>query len=160
MTTSILLHRFATSLAIGAALFCGATALSAGAKTNRFAKDGVAFDYPDDWSITDVSTPEALHLLTRKSSSVQIMIILKRDLTLRNEVQAAKRSITEPLIEKIARKIGEAGKPVERATSHIEIGGSEAEGLRLRASSRKKQMTAEVFWLRTLYQSCFREIRG
>jgi TonB family protein len=144
------LHRFAASLCILAILCCGAAAQSANAETNRFARDGIAFDYPVDWSITEDSTPEALQIIvTRKGSSVQVMIIVKRDITLRDEVPAANRTVTEPLIKKVAHNVGEAGESVERASSHIKVGGIEAEGVRLYTSNKKRQMTGEVFWFRT-----------
>lgn len=139
-------HKFIACLGITAFLCFSAPAQSTDAEMNHFSEDGVAFDYPDGWSITDESTPEAIQLaLTRKGSSVQIMIVVKRDITLRKDLPAAKENFAEPLVKKVATKVGGA---VESADVHLQVGTTEAEGVRLHGAVNKQPRTGEVFWLR------------
>jgi TonB family protein len=108
-------HKLIACSAITALLCIGALAQSPGAEINHFAQDGLAFEYPAGWLITDESTPQALQLiLRRKGTSVQVIIVAKRGVTLRNELQTAHREITEPLVARVATMLGKTGRPVER----------------------------------------------
>jgi TonB family protein len=144
------LYRVISSLGISA-LFCvGALAQSSGGATKQFAKDGLSFEYPAEWSIADESTPEALQLtLTRKGSSVQVMIIAKRGITLRKDLPAAHRDIAEPLVKKISTMVGKAGRPAKPTEIRIKVGAIEAEGVRLHSPANKRPSTGEVLWLRS-----------
>jgi TonB family protein len=116
---------------------------------NHFAQDGLAFEYPAGWSITDESTPQALQLIvTRKGTSVQVMIVAKRGTTLRTDLPAANRDMTEPLLKRVATMVGKAARPAENAL-HIQVGAIEADGVRLRGSTNNRSNTGEVFWLRS-----------
>ncbi len=46
-----------------------------GSNTKHYDKDGLAFDYPDDWQLTEDSSPEMLSLVpTHEGSLAQIVI--------------------------------------------------------------------------------------
>ena len=124
----------------------GVHAQSAGPELNHFAADGISFDYPDGYSVTDESSSEAQRLtLTRRGSSVQLTIIATKSLVLRNDEPAAIEKSTEPLIKQVAKILGENRS--ERTEIKTQVGSKEAEGVRLR-SSGKSRRTGEVIWVR------------
>jgi hypothetical protein len=129
-------------------VFClSAFAQSDGAEVNRFAEDGLAFEYPLGWSITNASTPQAQHLIvTRKGSSVQVIVVAKRGMTLRKDLPDAIKNFTDPLVEKVATTVGHNGKPGQRTPVYIKVGPIKAEGVRLQASSNNRLRTGEVIW--------------
>lgn len=131
---------------IVSALLCSfAQAQSSAGGMNHFAKDGLSFDYPAGWILADESTAQAQKLmLTKKGSSVQLMVIAQRELIYRNQIPEAQRNFTEPLVNQLALKL----KTTERATARIDVGGVEAEGVRLRGKLKRNNATAEVYSLR------------
>jgi len=82
-------------------------AQSAGPELNHFAAEGISFDYPAGYSVTEESTPEARQfVIIRKGSSVQLTIVVTQRLILRNELPAAITNFTEPLLNKVAITLG------------------------------------------------------
>ena len=125
------INRLALIFSIISVLSIGVYAQSAGPKLNHFAADGISFDYPDGYSVTDESSSEAQRLtLTRRGSSVQLTIIATRNFVLRKEEAAAIEKSTEPLIKQVATTLGAGKNPPERTQIKTEVGSKEAEGVR------------------------------
>lgn len=123
-------------------------AQSAGPELNRFTADGISFDYPAGYSVTDKSTDAGQQLIvTRPGSSVQLTIVVMRRFMLRKELPAAIESLKEPLINDVTIKLGPDKNPPERASIETQVGPNAAEGVRLRSSGSNKS-TGEVIWLR------------
>ena len=56
-------------------------AQSAGSELNHFAAEGISFDYPSGYSVTEDSTPEAQQfVIKRKGSSIELTIVVTRRL--------------------------------------------------------------------------------
>jgi TonB family protein len=122
-------------------------AQSVGPELKHFAADGISFDYPTEYSVTDESTAQAQQLiLTRKGSSVQFTIVARRGAILSKELPAAIENSTEPLIKQVTIKLTDGKKPPERTSIKTLVGPKEAEGVRLRSSGRRTS-TGEVIWL-------------
>ena len=143
------INRLAVSLGmIVSFLSLSVCAQSAGPELKHFASDPISFDYPAEYSVTDESTTEVQQFrLTRRGSSVQLMIVATRRIVLRAEVSAAIENSTEPLIKQVAKALGEGKDPLERTSIKTQVGPKEAEGVRLQSSSRRTK-TGEVIWLR------------
>lgn len=121
-------------------------AQSSNIQTEHFAKDGLSFDYPLGWSLADQSTPQTEQLLiTRAGSSVQIMVVAQRDMILRAQLAAARHNISDPLADDLAHRLSSTG---ERTDTRIEVGDTQAEGIRLHGSLKKQPGTGELYWLR------------
>ena len=124
-------------------------AQSAGPELNHFAADGISFDYPAGYSVTEESTPEVQQfVIKRKGSSVQLTIVVTRRLVLQNELPAAINNFTEPLVKKVAVMLGPGKNSPERSSFQTQIGTKQAEGIRLR-STRSGTKTGEVIWMRS-----------
>src|SRR5262249_17178822 len=112
----------------------------------HFAAHEVSFDYPDGYTVSNESSAEAQRLiLTRRGSSVQLTIVVTKDVVLRDRAPAAIEKSTEPLIKQVADTLGEGKNPPERTSIKTQVGDKEAEGFRLRSSSKRR---GEVIWLR------------
>ena len=124
------------------------SAQSAGRELNHFAADVISFDYPAGYSVTEESTPEARQfVIKRKGSSVELTIVLTQRLVLRNELPRAINNFTEPLLKRVAVKLGSGTSSPERLSFQTQIGTKQAQGIRLR-STRSGTKTGEVIWLR------------
>lgn len=123
-------------------------AQSAGPKLNHFAADGISFDYPAEYSVTDESTPETQQfVITRKKSSVQLTIVATRRWILQKELPAAIENFTEPTLKKLATTLGQGNNSPERTSFQIQVGSKQAEGIRLQSPGNRPR-TGEVIWLR------------
>lgn len=121
-------------------------AQSAATRRNHFSTEGISFDYPSGYSVSDESTTETHQfIITRKRSSVQLTIISPRRIVLPDEMPAAADNLTEPIVKRVALTLGRpnsAGTPIQ-----IYVGSRRAEGVRLRSPGIRKR-TGEVIWLR------------
>jgi TonB family protein len=114
---------------------------------NHFSTDGISFDYPIGYSVTDESTAEAQQfVITRKGSSVQLTIVALRQMVQQNELPAAIEDFKEPIIKKIGITFGQANS-AGRIPIESEVGPMQAEGVRLQSLGTGKR-TADVIWLR------------
>ena len=72
-------------------------AQGAAAQGGRFSKEGLSFDYPAGWALSDRSTAAAQHLiLSRPGNSAVLMVVAYRDLLSKSEQIAA---AGEPLVD-------------------------------------------------------------
>jgi len=142
-----LLMKF-SSLA-GCFLLTAMTGLSAPGQTppQHFAQDGLFFDYPANWVLTDRSTPQAQHLMiTRPGTALLIMIIAHRDAILsRSQLMTATEQITEPYIQSLVEKFGSAKSPAKRDSSCVTIGDATIGGVQTLGEINGSAAKAEVY---------------
>src|SRR6185503_11040942 len=112
-------------------------------KLNHFSTDGISFDYPAGYSVSDESTTEAQQfIITRKGSSVELTIVALRRMVLPSELPTATESLTDPMLEKVALTLGRADSS-EPTSIQIRVGLKQAEGIRLQSPGNRKR-TGEV----------------
>ena len=122
-------------------------AQSAAPALNRFSTEGISFDYPAGYSVTDESTDEAQQfVITRRGSSVQLTIVVTRRMIERNEMPAAIENFKEGIINKAAITLGQVDSPGGTPVQ-TQLGPRQAEGVRLQ-SVGKRRKSADVIWLR------------
>src|SRR5215510_10761590 len=120
-------------------------------KRNHFSTDGVSFDYPAGYSVSDESTTEAQQfIITRKGSSVELTIVALRRMVLPSELPAATENLTDPMVEKVALTLGRTNSPGSTSIQ-TSVGPRQAEGVRLQSLGNTKR-TGEVIWLRLNYR--------
>ena len=116
-------------------------------KLNRFSTDGISFDYPVGYTVTDESGPEAQRfVITRNGSSVQLTIVAMRGIVQANEMPAAIDEFKEPIIKQAGLTLGGATSP-ESTPIQVEFGSIQAQGVRLRSPGSEERI-ADVLWLR------------
>lgn len=116
----------------------------------HFAKDGLSFDYPAGFKLTDRSNEAAQHLiLSRAGSSVLVMVVAYRDAVANGrQAAAARQSITMPYVEDLARRLGVQQLPAwDNNSPCLEVGGRFATGFRLAGKSDGLPSTGEVYAL-------------
>lgn len=110
----------------------------------HYEKDGLSFDYPDGWGVTENSSQGMLTVTLAKRRGVSQMIVSTQEgFTPTCDFQSKRNRIAEALIEKVAAQI-HASTP-QRIPVAIQIDGSEVEGVQLQGVVERKQVTAEVY---------------
>lgn len=126
-------------------LAAGVCAQSSASGPNHFDANGISFDYPAGFSVTDESTKDAQQFtIMRQGSSVQLTIFAPWHIVLKKELPAAGENFKEPLVKKVALTLGTDKNSPQPASFQTQIGTDQAEGVRLRSARR----TGEVVWLR------------
>jgi hypothetical protein len=106
-------------------------------KRNHFSTDGISFDYPAGYSVSDESTTEAQQfIITRKGSSVELTVVRLRRMVLPGELPAAVEHITDPMINKVALTLGQTNS-LERTPIQTSVGPKQAEGIQLQSSGNR-----------------------
>lgn len=129
-------------------LLCsGATAQTPA--VTHFDKDGLSFDYPASWTLTDRSTPQLQHLsLTRPGSSALVMVVSYRELLQSSQqILSAHSSATKTFVEAVAQKLGVKELPTPDKAECIKVGGHSAQGFRMVGQVEGQQSTGEVYSL-------------
>src|ERR1041385_6248426 len=91
----------------------GATAQT----TKHFAKDGLSFDYPDGWTITDDSNADAQQLtLSRTDSSAMVKFFVHRGkVNTPEKLAQAKTKIIDPYVSFTEKQFMQMGATPKRA---------------------------------------------
>ena len=113
--------------------------------TQHYEKDGVAFDYPEGWVLTDSTSQQVRTVtLTRKESLAQIAIKMQEDPTASCDFQAQRKKIADVLTEEITSQI-HAGDRRGALPVTTQIGGSDIEGTQLQGTLNRKRVSASVY---------------
>lgn len=119
------------------------------AQNNKhFTKDGLSFDYPDGWTITDESTADAQQLtMSRPDSDVMIKFFVHRGkVNTPDKVALAKTKIIEPYLSYTEKQFVGMGAKPERVAATTQIAGTDAEGVRITAILDREPGEAGVYW--------------
>lgn len=131
-------------------LFCSLTALAqTPGNTKHFDKDGLAFDYPNNWGLNDSSNTDAQQLtLGREGSDAQVKMFVHRGrVDTPERVTQARSKLIDPYVEATANSFTQMGAKPTRTPANIEIGGAQAEGVRLRAVLDGEPGEAAIYWV-------------
>lgn len=114
-------------------------------ETKHFEKDGLAFDYPAGWRLTDNSTPDEQSLtLAREGSTSQIVINKNDRLVSSCDFQAENEKIANALAAKVAKQI-KAPSPLTTSRVKTQVGASEFEGVQLHGVLNHKPVTGDIY---------------
>ncbi len=108
-------------------------ALAQGPNAKHFAKDGLSFDYPANWQLSDQSTGQ-MQFLELTQGDVVVRVRLPREWLRTPEKEAhAKKLFQDQYVDNFATQLEQAGMHPKRSTVTTQIAGADAEGVRLRA---------------------------
>jgi len=100
----------------------------------HFAKDGLSFDYPANWQISDQSTGQMQYVQLARDGYAEIRIRNPREwLKTPDKEAAAKKLIQDQYVDTFASQIQQAGMTPKRSTAATQISGADAQGARVRA---------------------------
>ena len=116
-----------------ASLLFVVVALAQDPNAKQFAKDGLSFDYPANWQISDQSTSQ-MQLIELAKGDVVIRVRSPREwLRTPGKEAHAKKLFQEKYVDDFAAQVEQAGMHPKRSTSSTEIAGAVAEGASVRA---------------------------
>jgi len=100
----------------------------------HFEKDGLSFDYPANWQISDQSTGQMQYVQIARDGYAEIRIRTPREwLKTPDKEAAAKKLIQDQYVDTFASQIQQAGMSPKRSTAATQISGADAQGARVRA---------------------------
>ena len=121
------------SIVVGAALsLLVGVALAQDPNNKHFDKDGLSFDYPTGWQLSDQSTSQMQFLeLTR--GDLVLRVRSPREWLKTPEKEAhAKKLFKDQYVEDFAKQFEQQGSGLKRSAINTTIAGAPAEGARLR----------------------------
>lgn len=144
MKTSL---RFAALLLFALSVCLPALGQGSDVQMARFSNGGVAFEYPATWTLSDKSSAENQHLvLELKGTAAQIMVLVERSpSTQPGQRGTALRARTTAFADIMTKELEKLGATVERSEVTTDVGGVQAEGIRLRASPGNQPGSVEVY---------------
>ena len=100
----------------------------------HFEKDGLSFDYPASWQISDQSTGQMQYVQLARDGYAEIRIRAPREwLKTPDKEAAAKKLIQDQYVDSFATQLQQAGLNPKRSTAATQISGTDAQGARVRA---------------------------
>lgn len=143
------LRLFAVAALVGAAALAqNPTAATAPAR-QKFARDGLSFEYPEGWTLEDKSDADVQHLLLTRAGGLSFVRVVayRAPVTTAEQVIAASENVWRPYAEDLARKLGITKSPAWDETRCVNVGGLLATGVRLSGSPGGRPTTGEVYAL-------------
>ena len=124
--------RFLLTIAVlGVALLTAITAQDA--NVNHFAKDGLSFDYPKSWQLSDQSSQQ-MQLIELTLGDITIRIRSPREYLKTPDKEAhARKLFQDNYVNDFFNQVQQAGMTPKRSVVTTQIGGADAEGARVRA---------------------------
>lgn len=138
---------FAAIIILALFISTNAWAQTSGQTLARFSNGGVTFQYPSAWTLTDKSTESNQHLvLELKGTAAQIMVLVERTpSTQPGQRGEALRTRTNTFADLMTRELEKVGATVQRSEVTTDVGGVQADGLRLRANPGGAPGSVEVY---------------
>ena len=131
---------------LSAILFACAVAVAA-QTPKHLMKDGLAFDYPADWTLQDNSTTDAQQfVLAKANSDVQVTIFAHKGRIATEKLPDAKKAFIDPYINGTAKQFVDMGAKPEQKPDASEIGGVKADGTIISASLSGETGAAKIYW--------------
>ena len=136
----------AVVMSLSGLLFAFATTAQTGNK--HFAKDGLSFEYPDGWTVSDESNTDAQQLtLGRSDSPAMIKFFVHRGkVNTPEKLVQAKTKIVEPYVAYTEKQFTSMGAKPQRADATTQIAGVNAEGVHITAVLEGESGEAGIYW--------------
>ncbi len=127
---------------------CITLSAQTGGNLNHFNKDGLSFDYPVGWVIQDESNSDAQTLkMARADGDIQLTVFVHRGRIAAEKMPEAKKAFIDPYVEATAKQFVEGmGAKVERSPDTTEIGGVQADGVKLKFTVTGDSATSQIYW--------------
>lgn len=116
-------------------------------RLETFSDGGVTFKYPATWTLSDKSSADNQHLvLELKGTAAQIMVLVERTPSTKpGERTAVLTARTNAFADIMTKELEKIGATVTRSEVSTDVGGLQADGLRLRAAPGNQPGSVEVY---------------
>ncbi len=117
------------------------------AEAQHFSKNGVAFDYPNGWTVSDISDDDAhQYTLARTNSDLQMRVFAHKGRITAEKLPEAKKSFIEPYVKAISNQFRQMGATPKETADTTEIAGLPADGVNISASLGGEAGAAKIYW--------------
>jgi hypothetical protein len=128
-------------------VFCCVLATAQTPESKNFSKDGLTFDYPASWQLTDESNSDLQQItLSRADSDVRIGIFVHRGRMTPEKMADAKKALVDPLITGNVKQFEAMGAKPQQVPDSAELAGIKAEGTSINASLGGETGAAKIYW--------------
>lgn len=139
--------RLTIRLFVVVVLSCVIASAQTAPESQKFSKGGVSFDYPNGWTVTDISDDDAQQFtIANTKSDLQMRVFAHKGRITQEKLPEAKKSFIEPYVKGIANQFRSMGAtPTENADT-TEIAGIPADGVNITASLGGESGAAKIYW--------------
>ncbi len=125
-----------------------ASAQTPAADAKQIARDGLTFNYPTNWSVTDTSNADSQQFtLGRPNSEAQVRVfVFRTPVQTPERVAEARKVLVDPYIASTTKAFQQMGAKPASAPATTDIGTMKAEGVRISASLAGEPGAAEIYW--------------
>ena len=128
-------------------VFCCVLAAAQTPDSKNFAKDGLSFDYPASWQLSEDSNSDVQQItLSKTDSDVRIGIFVHRGRMTPEKMADAKKALVDPLIAGNVKQLVAMGAKPEQVPDSTEVAGVKAEGTSINASLGGETGAAKIYW--------------
>jgi hypothetical protein len=114
----------------------------------HFTKGGLLFDYPNGWTVADISDDDAQqYTLSRTNSDLQMRVFAHKGRITQEKFPEAKKSFIEPYVKAISNQFRQMGATPTEAADTTEIAGIPADGVKISASLGGDPGAAKIYWV-------------
>jgi hypothetical protein len=122
-----------TMMFVAVSLLLAIGALAQDANVKNYARDGLSFDYPANWQLSDQSTKQ-MQFLELAQGDVVIRIRSPREWLKTPEKEAhAKKLFQDQYVDEFVAQVEQAGMRPKRSPETTQIAGADAPGVSVRA---------------------------
>ena len=128
------MNRLRTLIFTTAPLLLVVSAFAQDPNVKHFAKDGLSFDYPANWQISDQSTTQMQYIQLARDGYSEIRVRVPREWLKTPEKEAsAKKLIQDKYVSDFTASVEQGGMHPKHSTVTTQISGADAGGARVRA---------------------------
>src|SRR6185436_13552182 len=114
----------------------------------HFAKGGLVFDYPNGWTMSDISDDDAQqYTLSRTNSDLQMRVFAHKGKVTQEKLAEAKKSFIEPYVKAVSNQFRAMGATPSETADTTEIAGIPADGVKIAASLGGDPGAAKIYWV-------------
>jgi len=129
------------------ALGCVFASAQTAPEAQHFNKNGLSFDYPNGWTVSDISDDDAQqYTLARTNSDLQIRVFAHKGRISPEKLPDAKKSFIEPYVKGISNQLRQMGATPKETADTTEIAGLPADGVNISASLGGEAGAAKIYW--------------
>lgn len=139
--------RLTVKLIVVIVLSCVFASAQTQPEAQHFAKGGLVFDYPNGWTVSDISTEDAQQFtLARTNSELQMRVFAHKGRITAEKLPDAKKAFIEPYVKAISNQFRQMGATPTETADTTEIAGIPADGVKISASLGGETGAAKIYW--------------
>jgi hypothetical protein len=117
------------------------------APAQHFEKGGLAFDYPNGWTMNDISDDDAQqYSFAHSANDIQMRVFAHKGRITPEKLPEAKKAFIDAYVNAIEKQFVAMAATPKKTPDTSEIGGVKADGIQLTASLVGEPGAAKIYW--------------